>query len=191
MAPTPLRSRTLRRAAGRWAVAWALAAFVLPGLAQAPSEPQVKAAYLYQFTQFVTWPVEAFTGGVTGFTVCIAGRETASFEAMQSRSAQGRPIRVRRFGRGDDVRTCQVLFVTEAAESTLGEALRNARNLPVLTVGESEAFAEVSGVIGFVQRDDRVQFAINPDAAARSQLHVSARLLRLAIIVRDGRQVRP
>lgn len=191
MASHPSRSLERPLNGRRWAIALALAACVLPGLAQTPSEPQVKAAYLYQFTQFVTWPVEAFSGGVAAFNVCIAGRETAPFEPMQSRTAQGRPIRVKRFGRGDDVRACQVLFVPEAAESAFGEALRSARGLPVLTVGETEDFAAGGGIIGFLMREDRIQFAINPDAAALSRLQVSAKLLRLATIVRDGPQVRP
>ncbi|MBK6981136.1 MAG: YfiR family protein [Betaproteobacteria bacterium] len=96
-----------------------------------------------------------------------------------------------RFPPRTEARGCHVLFVPEAREPSAAELVRAAKALPVLTVGDGEGFAEDCGSIGFVTRDDRVQFEINPEAAARACLTVSSQLLRLATIVRDGRRARP
>jgi hypothetical protein len=78
--------------------------------------------------------------------------------------------------------------VPESEERGAADLLRKAGSLPVLTIGEHDGFAAAGGVIGFVVRDDRVQFEINPDAASRADLKVSSRLLQLATIVRDARR---
>lgn len=178
----------------------ALVATALAGLlgsaaacAQALSEQQVKAAFLYNFTKFVEWPAEAFAAPQAPFVLCIPGRDAlgGNLDAIQGRTVQGHELRVKRSVRPDEVKACHVLFVPEAQEGPVAELVRAARTLPVLTVGESEGFAEAGGAIGFVSREDRVHFEINLDAASRASLRISSQLLRLATIVRDGRRARP
>jgi hypothetical protein len=50
----------------------------------------------------------------------------------------------------------------------------------VLTVGETENFAQAGGVIGFVVENDKVRFEINVDTAGKAKLRLSSRLLLLA-----------
>ena len=56
----------------------------------------------------------------------------------------------------------------------------------MLTVGDTEGFAEMGGVINFTLVDNHVHFQINLDAAKVQRLKISSRLLRLAQIVRSG-----
>lgn len=55
----------------------------------------------------------------------------------------------------------------------------------MLTVGDSGGFARSGGVINFLLQDSRVHFEINVDAASRSGVKLSAKLLSLDSIVRD------
>jgi YfiR/HmsC-like len=55
----------------------------------------------------------------------------------------------------------------------------------ILTVGESKEFLQQGGMIGFVLRDQRVQFAVNNKAANAAGLHISARLLGVATAVTE------
>jgi len=123
----------------------------------------------------------------------VAGRAGlgGALEAIDGKPVQGRNLRIKRAVRPDEIRSCHVLFVPESEEKSISELLRAAGALPVLTIGDVEGFAEGGGAIGFVSRDDRVQFEINPDAANRANLKISSQLLRLAIVVHDGRKVRP
>jgi hypothetical protein len=159
-------------------------------MADALTEVQVKAAYVFNFAKFVEWPAGAFATPQAPLVLCVAGGEglQGAFAAIDGKQAQGRRLQLRRGVRPDELRTCHILFVPESEERIAPELLRRAGSLPLLTVGEDDGFATAGGVIGFVVRDDRVQFEINPDAANRADLKVSSRLLQLATIVRDSRR---
>jgi hypothetical protein len=54
----------------------------------------------------------------------------------------------------------------------------------VLTVGESDGFAALGGVIGFKLEGGRVRLEVNVGAAEQSKLRISSKLLSLAHIVK-------
>jgi hypothetical protein len=62
----------------------------------------------------------------------------------------------------------------------LREILRRLDRAPVLTVGESEGFAQAGGMIGFAMVDEKVKFEIDADAASRCGLKLNATLLQAA-----------
>jgi len=53
----------------------------------------------------------------------------------------------------------------------------------VLTVGETDRFAQSGGVINFILEENKVRFEINSETAARARLKISSKLLALARIV--------
>lgn len=141
-------------------------------------EYRVKAAYLLNFTRFVEWPPAALAGGAP-FDICVAGRNpfgpvlgaTVSGETAAGRMLVSRIVR-------DNPAQCQVLFVPRGVAAA--EYVPRVRTAPVLTVGEAPDFLRQGGIINFVLEDGKVRFEINPDAATRSQLTISSRLLKLA-----------
>lgn len=143
-----------------------------------PLEYQVKAAYLFNFTRFVEWPSTAFADG-GAFTICVAGRNpfgTALSATIAGESVAGRTMISRVV---HDARLpCHVLFVPRGVPAA--PYLRQVRSAGVLTVGEAGDFLDRGGVVKFVLDNGRVRFDINRDAAARGQLTISSRLLRLA-----------
>jgi hypothetical protein len=52
-------------------------------------------------------------------------------------------------------------------------------------VGEDEKFIRRGGMINFVPADGRLQFEINTDAAGRSGIVISSKLLQVARVVHD------
>lgn len=185
-------------AARRWRAAALLALGLLVAgpvadAAEALTESQVKAAYLYNFAKFVEWPAEAFTAAQAAFVLCVPGTTGlgGALSGIDGKPVQGRPLQVRRNVRPDELKACHLLFVPESEEHATAEWLRRAGTLPVLTVGASEGFAAAGGVIGFVTGEERVQFEINPDAAGRVNLKISSQLLKLATIVHDARRRAP
>jgi hypothetical protein len=67
------------------------------------------------------------------------------------------------------------------ASSNRSAYLNAARGASVLTIGETQNFLAEGGIIRFVMDGARVRFEINPEAAARENLRISSRLLRLAL----------
>jgi hypothetical protein len=54
---------------------------------------------------------------------------------------------------------------------------------PVLTIGETEDFARIGGVMNFIIKDVNLHFEVNPETARQQKLTRSSRLLKLATII--------
>ena len=53
------------------------------------------------------------------------------------------------------------------------------------SVGETDQFAQIGGIINFTIIESRVPFEIDQAAARRAGLRISAKLLNLALVIRD------
>ena len=86
---------------------------------------------------------------------------------------------VRRVKDSAQARGTHLLFVG-AAEPAPAALLREARQQGTLTVTESERGLEAGSAINFVTVEDRVGFEVSLDAAERSGLRISSRMLAVA-----------
>lgn len=179
-----------RRVAILVTAAWILAGLAAtPAMAQASSaaslEYSVKANYLIRFAAFVEWPSRVFAHAQSPIVICVAGRDpfgTALDRAARGRTAYGRPLTVRRLAASEAVVGCHILYVGQGAENLPAAAAEE----PGLLVVTDAATAPTRGAIHFVLSDTRVRFHIDQQAAMRSGLAISSRLLNLALSVRAG-----
>jgi YfiR/HmsC-like len=148
----------------------------------ATAEDDIKAAFLFNFTQFVEWPPAADTQ--EPFRICVVA--DASFGAALDRIVAGESVGNRPIARMDPAspdaaRGCQILFIgRQDDERTVERWLAAVRGLPVLVVGES-GIAWSHGVhVNFVIEHNRVKFDVNNDNAVRAGLTISSKLLRVA-----------
>lgn len=151
-----------------------------PAAQAVSAEYQVKAAYLYNFAKFVEWPPEVATGTLV---ICVAGRNPFGpvlQDIVRNEVIAGRPIEARVILEPEDA--CDVVFVPQGAAASA--YLRAAAGKPMLTVGESLTFLGQGGIANFyINETGNVRFEFNPQAAERSKLRISSRLLQLARIV--------
>jgi hypothetical protein len=148
-------------------------------------EHQVKAVFLYNFTQFVAWPESAFSGKDAPLVVGILGPDPFKDyldAVVEGEKAATHPIIIKRFQKLEEVENCHILFVGEPV-SQLGEVLRSLKKSQVLTVGDVKGFSEKGGMVGFVTQGGRIRLQVNLDAVKSAELEVSSKLLRLAEIV--------
>jgi hypothetical protein len=152
-------------------------------------EYQVKAIFLFNFVQFVTWPAAAFPGPHAPITIGILGNDPFGpflEEAVRGEVIDGRSLTIKRFQGIDEASDSQVLFVSKSEAGRLRQILAALRGTSILTVGETEAFARQGGIINFITVDNKVRYEINVGAARRANLDISSKLLRLAKIVGTG-----
>jgi hypothetical protein len=147
----------------------------------------VKAAYLVKVQPFITWPATAFPNAGAPFAICVAGQDP--FGSLLDRATagltfQGRPILVRRLPQASAAAGCQILFLASSDPQMIRQSLAALRGQPVLTVTDSMTEPGAQGILNFMVIDDRVRFAIDDDAAERSGLDISSKLLSLAVWVR-------
>jgi hypothetical protein len=152
-------------------------------------EYQIKAIFLFNFVQFVTWPATAFPGPHTPITIGILGNDPFGpflEEAVRGEVIDGRSLTIKRFQVIGEVSDSQVLFVSKSEAGRLRQILAALQGTSILTVGEAEAFARQGGMINFIIVDNKVRYEINVEAAKRANLDISSKLLRLAKIVGSG-----
>jgi len=161
----------------------------LPAQSTGPTEYELKAAFLFNFAKFVEWPPGAFANPQSAFLVCVLGPDpfgSALDDALLRHSIQGHAVALLRMKRTVDIVGCQILFVPASERNRLPEIIAKLRGQYVLVIGETDEFASSGGVIQFALEQDRIRFLINTDAADRSGLKFSSKLLALAKIVRDS-----
>jgi hypothetical protein len=149
-------------------------------------EYQVKAAFLFNFTKFVTWPTNAFQAAELPFCIGILGDDPFKSlidEVVSEKLAAGRPIEIKRANDIEALAACQIVFIGRSKRTSVRPILRQLRGRSVLTVSDNERFAEMGGCIQLKLQDDKVRFSINNDAAIEAGLKISSKLLNLAKIV--------
>lgn len=155
---------------------------------RAPTEIEVKAAFLYHFAQLVIWPKET-QGPVV---VAVVGRDPFGdrLEAtIGGQTVKGRSIRIERAARPRDLPAPpHVLFIGAATLPDARALLADLPPGPVLTVASVGGFAGAGGMVEFrVTPDARVAFDIDRRAVERAGLLMSSQLLKIARIVDSER----
>jgi hypothetical protein len=151
-------------------------------------EYQVKAAFLLNFAKFIEWPPNVFESEKTPISVCVFGYDPfgrALDDLTRGKNINSRVLLARRITELQDLKACELVFVSEKEGKRLPEILHNLKGTSALVVGEGEDFAELGGGIQFFLENNRLRFAVNVDAVQRAHLTVSSKLLALAKIVHD------
>lgn len=168
-----------------------LAALLATGAAAAApqtSEEDVKAAFLLNFARFVEWPPGAFPKADSPFVVSVLGKGGIGEpldRALKDKTLNGRSFVVRRSENAADLLGSHLVFISDSEKQRWAEHLAAFKGRPSLLVGDSAGFAELGGAVDFALEDRRLKLEINPDAAARSGLKVSSKLLQVARVVKD------
>lgn len=143
------------------------------------TEAQVKAAFLFNFGKYVTWP----NAPGDQFYICVLGQDSlgSALDGIVAGERMGaRPVAVRRIRATQQASGCQVLFITASEESRLDATLASLAGNPALTVSDMHRFTERGGMIQFVQEGNRIRFTVNLKAAQKAGLTVSSELLKVA-----------
>ncbi len=173
--------------------AWVLAVVAfLPSLAFAAAdtadlEYRVKASYLFNFVKFVGWPEASFTNSSAPFVIGLVGDDPFGRtvdETFAGRKTNGRSFVIRRFSPKDDPGNCHILFASLSDKSRLAKLLASLRGRPVLTVGETDRFGELGGMVNFTVVGGTVKLEANPEAAVAAGLKVSSKLLAVSKVVK-------
>lgn len=154
--------------------------------APAPDEYQLKAVFLFNFTQFVEWPDDAFADSRAPFVIGVLGQDpfgTTLEDAVRGESVGGRALVVERYRHLTDLRPCQILFIDRSAHPELGAGDRRLDRRGMLTVSDAGSAPTNDAIIGFISENRRIRLRINVESAREAGLTISSKLLRPAQII--------
>jgi hypothetical protein len=152
-------------------------------------EYQVKAVFLFNFTQFVEWPAEAFPHAGAPLVIGVLGEDPFGGyldDTVRGETANGRSLIVQRYRGIQEIGDCQVLFISRSEADRLEQIFASLNGRRVLTVGDVEGFTRRGGMIHLAMATGKVRVRINLEAAKAAQLTISSKLLRPAQIVAPG-----
>lgn len=150
-------------------------------------EYEIKAAYLYNFINYIDWPENAFPAPGGTITIGVVGQSPfgAALEVLNGKQVKGRTVALKQITDIKDLDQCQVVFINSSEKARLPELLGKLKDLRALTVSEIDGFAQQGGIINFISEHNKVRFEINPDAARQLGLNISSELLKLAKVVKS------
>lgn len=146
---------------------------------------QVKAAFIYNFTKFVTWPAASFSAPGQPIRLGVLGQDALAdaLRVVEGRTAQGRSVEVRRLAPGDDPRSCHLLYIAASETPRLAKVLADTARSPVVTIGDASGFMNSGGIFNFFVEGDRVRIEVCPARASARGLKISSKLLQVSRVV--------
>ena len=150
-------------------------------------EYKVKAAFLYNFAKFVSWPAEKFASPQSPIEICVLEPDPFGAildETVRGKSVDGHPLLVRRGSQVESLRECHLLYADESDSRRVEQIFGQLAPNSVMTVHSGDRVLG-SGVARFFLDERRIRFEINAASAERAGLQLSAKLQSVAVIVRN------
>ena len=178
--------KMIRRAPAIPCIAVLLAFAPVPARAEpeVSKEFKVKAALLLNFAQYTQWPANAFAADGAPVEIGILGADpfgTALDEMARSQTVRGRAIVIRRSQNAEVLKSCHVVFIASSEAQRLDADLAALKDSAALTISGIRRFAVSGGMFNFyLNKEGRVRFEINSDAAQKKGFKISSQLQQLS-----------
>ncbi|HYD18854.1 MAG TPA: YfiR family protein [Patescibacteria group bacterium] len=145
-------------------------------------ENKIKAGLLYNFLKYTEWPG---AGAGSGLSICLFGGDpfSGALAPLSGRTAQQQSIGIRYISRVEQLADCSAVVVHSSAAAAIPAITNFARSRNILTFSDIGGFASRGGMVEFARKDERVQVVVNGAAARAADLHIGARLLKVATVV--------
>lgn len=154
---------------------------------QEEREYAVKAVFLFNFCQFIDWPSGSFANDRAPIVIGVLGSNpfgTLLNETVQGEMIRGRAIQLVYLQRPQDALNCHILFVTDDAAARYPDVANTFRGRSVVTVGESESFLTLGGMIALPSVQNKIRLQINLGVVRAAKVEMSSKLLRVADVKR-------
>ena len=150
----------------------------------------IKAGFIYNFTRFVKWPPQSYSYKKKDkYNICVIGDNP--FGSILNRLEEKyrykeHPLEVTLDVSKNELQGCHILFVSFSENFNVDQIIEQAKNLAILTVGDTEGFAQLGLDINLLVVENKVKVEINKQCLDAKEFKVSSELLDLATIVRGG-----
>lgn len=149
-------------------------------------EPDVKAAFLYYFFHFISWPEHVSESRDQPFEFCSLnnGPVINALElVLASPKAAKTVVRISKISDPEKISGCDYVFIGSASEDYAREIIAATHGRAILTVSDIDGFTSMGGMIELKRNLNRVNVLINVELLRAQGLKVSSKLLNLATII--------
>jgi len=169
-----------QKCAGIWrTVLLCLVIGLIPRSLQAEDAYQIKAAFIFNFTKFVTWPDELERQG-GDLRLCLFKENPFGdyIFNLDGRKVRNFYLRVSLPSSQAELSQCHIIFLPpmKSTATLLGELAAQ----PILTISDVDGFSQGGGGIELLSESNRIRFDVNLQRIKGSGLDISSKLLHLA-----------
>ena len=147
----------------------------------------LKAVYLEKFSRFITWPEESLIDKTSEpFIISVIGETplTKNLEQIYAiQEIKNKRVIIKKIKHLNEIQDSHILFIAESEKKNIDKIIEITKQQPILTIGETEGFAEKGVLINFFETNNKLRFEINETAVLKSPLQMSFYLLNSARIV--------
>ena len=150
-------------------------------LARSASEYQVKAAFLYNFLAFTTWP----NSKDTHRTICVFGTNPFEdyFHQLSTVNQKGQTVSIDHLSNLTYTDGCHILFISRSEKKHILNIIKEIEKSPLLTASDISRFAANNGMIELTIKSNKLKLIINLDSVKLSGLKLSSNLISLADVI--------
>jgi len=150
----------------------------------------IKAGFIYNFTRFIKWPPGSNSYEKNNkYNICVVGENpfgSILHRLEEKYRFKEHPLKIKLDVSLNEFQGCHILFVSFSERFNVEQIVGQAKDFPVLTVGDTEGFAERGIDISLLVVKNRVKLEINKQCLDAKSFKVSSELFDLATLVRGG-----
>lgn len=173
----------------------------LPERDPGPSDPdkahrkeyQVKAALLFKFLQYTTFPKGAFKDKKAPIVITIVGDDPFGDlleSTFKGKKIHARDVTIKRTKKVPAALDAHLVFAGGLNDKERAKLIELSKDRRLLLVGETPGFAAAGGFINLVKKKRKLSFEINTDRQKDTGLKLKAGLLKVADIVKTEKAAR-
>ncbi len=153
------------------------------GRPRVAASEELTAAFVYNLAKFVEWPADVLPDDADELIIGVLGEESvagALRRGVVGKTARGRRLSIVSFAKPSELAPVHLLFIGSAQAVRLEEIHSAIGEHGVFTVGDTPDFVRRGGMMGLLERENKLTFEVNIDAVRRAGLQISSKLLRLS-----------
>ncbi len=154
-------------------------------------EITLKASFLLNLSKFIYWPKKRLLlNKRESLVLCFPGEDPFDgiLETARKESLLQMNLEIKRFVPDNQMRNCNILFLTVKEDRRLNQILSQIKGAPVVTVADTNGFAYRGAMINFIIVDNKIRFKVNRQTMNDNPIKLSSELLDLSIMVDEPLQ---
>lgn len=163
---------------------------MIPFISAQTNEYMLKGVFIEKFTNFIEWPKTSSVPDTTqSFVIAVLGKNPFGNilnNIYQHQKIYNKTVIIDYSPNLDQLDQYQILFIAGSEKNKLPLILKSVKGKPILTISDTEGFAQTGVMINFYIDGDNVRFEINENELLRSHIKVSHLLFNVAKIVSSG-----
>ena len=152
-----------------------------------PEEYIIKGVLLEKISTFIEWPDEAIANSKEDkFVIGIMGKHKFGQvlqDIYSKRKIQNKELVVKYVSSLSEINNCRAVFIPKLTENELKEILDFLKKKPILTLADTDGYAEKGVHINFYTEENNIRFEINEKSVKESGINMNHLLLSLAKLV--------